>query len=281
MSTYSGVSSVWSGSLLRSSDTFWDQSAESATVQSSIDNGIVVPAGELVDFHYVHFDPVGFGSVPNLPVALSGEFTFPSDILGVIVLLEHLKESDFLVNGPTTYRIDPNSPLGDPQPTLDLIAGLPASGMEIAPEHDIITLQPDKRTLIVDLTALSPGDNIRVITAAAGPLPLLVTKTADTDDGICDSDCSIREAVGAANPGDTIIVPKGVYTLTLNQTLFIDKDLKLREHSAFLTKGAALDPSWLSVCNGQRPSGRSCCTWRIVKLASRWPAPRTTRHRSA
>jgi CSLREA domain-containing protein len=36
----------------------------------------------------------------------------------------------------------------------------------------------------------------------------IVTKTADTNDGTCDSDCSIREAVGAANAnvGDDIIV---------------------------------------------------------------------------
>ena len=32
-----------------------------------------------------------------------------------------------------------------------------------------------------------------------------VTKTADTDDGVCDTDCSLREAVFAAAPGDTIV----------------------------------------------------------------------------
>jgi CSLREA domain-containing protein len=45
-----------------------------------------------------------------------------------------------------------------------------------------------------------------------------VTKTADTNDGACDADCSLREAVRAANasPGaDIINVPAGVYTLTL------------------------------------------------------------------
>ena len=30
-----------------------------------------------------------------------------------------------------------------------------------------------------------------------------VTKTADTDDGVCDSDCSLREAIAVAVPGDT------------------------------------------------------------------------------
>lgn len=34
---------------------------------------------------------------------------------------------------------------------------------------------------------------------------LVVTKTADTADGICDADCSLREAVAAAASGDTIV----------------------------------------------------------------------------
>jgi len=45
-----------------------------------------------------------------------------------------------------------------------------------------------------------------------------VTKTADTADGTCDSDCSLREAVIAANStpvfADTITLPAGTYTLT-------------------------------------------------------------------
>ena len=42
-----------------------------------------------------------------------------------------------------------------------------------------------------------------------------VTKTADTLDGVCDDDCSLREAVVAANalPGkDFVLAGPGVYT---------------------------------------------------------------------
>jgi len=44
-----------------------------------------------------------------------------------------------------------------------------------------------------------------------------VTKTADTLDGACDHDCSLREAVSAANSTeatDVVVVPAGIYVLT-------------------------------------------------------------------
>jgi CSLREA domain-containing protein len=43
-----------------------------------------------------------------------------------------------------------------------------------------------------------------------------VTKTTDSNDGSCDSDCSLREAIGASNldPG-AVLIPPGTYKLTL------------------------------------------------------------------
>src|SRR5947207_8442939 len=54
---------------------------------------------------------------------------------------------------------------------------------------------------------------------AAAQTTFTVTKTADTNDGVCDSDCSLREAIRAANAAagaDTISIPAGTYTLSLS-----------------------------------------------------------------
>ena len=46
-----------------------------------------------------------------------------------------------------------------------------------------------------------------------------ISKTADTADGVCDADCSLREAIIAANTNgedDILILPIGTYSLTRN-----------------------------------------------------------------
>jgi CSLREA domain-containing protein len=48
-----------------------------------------------------------------------------------------------------------------------------------------------RAVLIVSILPLSSG-NLQADT-------FQVTKTVDTDDGTCDADCSLREAMGAAN----------------------------------------------------------------------------------
>ena len=55
------------------------------------------------------------------------------------------------------------------------------------------------------------------LAAPAGAAMFTVTKTADTLDGACNADCSLREAVTAANasPGaDSIHLGPGIYALT-------------------------------------------------------------------
>ena len=60
----------------------------------------------------------------------------------------------------------------------------------------------------------------------AGSLPLtaraaiyVVTKTTDGSDGACNADCSLREAILAANSGgSTVQIPAGVYRLSIPRT---------------------------------------------------------------
>ncbi len=58
-------------------------------------------------------------------------------------------------------------------------------------------------------------------TLLPGGSTFTVTKTDDTNDGACNGDCSLREAISAANaaPGaNTIVLPAGTYRLTLTGT---------------------------------------------------------------
>ncbi len=59
-----------------------------------------------------------------------------------------------------------------------------------------------------------PGSQPFIVNLAAAP-QLVVTKTADTRDGACNADCSLREAIDAANASTSVvIVPAGTYAIT-------------------------------------------------------------------
>jgi CSLREA domain-containing protein len=78
-----------------------------------------------------------------------------------------------------------------------------------------VRLEPNTAYSIEVGNALPTGPGQPLdLTIAAAPT-YTVTKTADTADGVCNGDCSLREAISAANaaPG-AVVVPAGVYTLT-------------------------------------------------------------------
>jgi len=76
--------------------------------------------------------------------------------------------------------------------------------------------------MVLLFTLLPPA---RTVHAAAN---WTVTTTADTNDGCDAAGCSLREAIGAAAPGDTITVPADANPYTLSQShLFINKDLTI------------------------------------------------------
>lgn len=73
-----------------------------------------------------------------------------------------------------------------------------------------------------------------------------VTKTADTNDGVCNADCSLREAIVAANAlitgPHTINVPAGTYTLTIvgaGEEDAATGDLDINENITITGAGAA------------------------------------------
>jgi CSLREA domain-containing protein len=81
------------------------------------------------------------------------------------------------------------------------------------------------------------------LAGTVGAADFYVTKTADTDDGICNVDCSLREAIGAANRiagADWVYVPAGTFTLTIEGTgenVCATGDLDITETTAIVGEG--------------------------------------------
>ena len=99
-----------------------------------------------------------------------------------------------------------------------------------------------------------------------------VTKTEDTDDGVCDADCSLREAIKAAGTGDIVSIPEGTYNLTLGSELVIDKDLTVvgagPELTSIQAAGSLAEATHrvLSIV-GRSPSQPAGAVDRIVKIS--------------
>ncbi|MFH1728474.1 MAG: CSLREA domain-containing protein [Pseudomonadota bacterium] len=84
----------------------------------------------------------------------------------------------------------------------------------------------------------------------------IVTKAADTNDGTCDSDCSLREAIAVATSGDTINF-NASYTITLSSQLTINKNLTITGYSD--------DPDDTIIRAHEYPD---TVTWRVFEITS-------------
>lgn len=78
------------------------------------------------------------------------------------------------------------------------------------------------------------------------PSAFVVSKTNDTNDGTCDADCSLREAIRAANAqtgADLIILPPGTYSLTItgNDANAATGDLDITQELAIMGTGSPAD----------------------------------------
>lgn len=105
-----------------------------------------VSAGTIVDSYYLHADPVGISG--NVVQLQAGEATFPTDILGLIVLDPSLSASDSALGVSGTLY--------------------PAGGraLELGSPTDTAILSADRRTVTLHLSNSSATDDVRVITAA-------------------------------------------------------------------------------------------------------------------
>jgi CSLREA domain-containing protein len=87
---------------------------------------------------------------------------------------------------------------------------------------------------LIGISASGSDGSLRISGWTDSPSTLIVTKLADTDDGTCDKDCSLREALSAA-PGDATIAFKqslGGGTIALKNTLMIEKNVKIEGSAA-------------------------------------------------
>ena len=120
-----------------------------------------IATGATVSSFFLHYDQPG---APGVVVEAIGSITFDTDVLGIIVLSQALDDTDTYPGLPTTIYTSGDS----------------LRGMEIFPAgSDVITLSPDRRTIIVDFHNVNNADDVRIITAAVPePASLLLAGIA-------------------------------------------------------------------------------------------------------
>ena len=78
-----------------------------------------------------------------------------------------------------------------------------------------MALSDEEQAALDDAILNAPLPDTATVSAAAVAQLFTVTKVADTDDGLCDRDCSLREALNAAAADpltyDRIDLPAGLY----------------------------------------------------------------------
>jgi uncharacterized repeat protein (TIGR01451 family)/CSLREA domain-containing protein len=134
------------------------------------------------------------------------------DRVGVDPLLATLADN----GGPTPTRA-----LYDGSPAIDNGSCSDTGGNPVTADQRGVSRPQGSGCDIGALEAVPPAPS------APPPDPVGVNTTVDELDGRCDDgDCSLRDAVLLADPGDTITIPAGIYTLALGH-LVVDKDLTL------------------------------------------------------
>jgi CSLREA domain-containing protein len=135
-----------------------------------------------------------------------------------------------------------------------------------------IVPQANQAVTSTGFTATFPAYSITlmVLSPSSAPVVRRVTKLADTNDGVCNTDCSLREAIAISAANDTINFVSGLTgTITLNSPLAITRAVKINGPGANLltisgnnavrvftiSAGAAVTLNKLGIANGNAGSG--------------------------
>src|SRR5258708_32912148 len=105
-----------------------------------------ISAGTLVDSYYLHADPVGASQ--NVGQLEAGEVTFPTNVLGLIVLQPRLSASDAAGGAPGT-----SYPPG-------------GRALEVGSPTDTAILSADRRTVTLHVSTSTESDYVPVVTPA-------------------------------------------------------------------------------------------------------------------
>jgi CSLREA domain-containing protein len=130
---------------------------------------------------------------------------------------------------PTPTNTPSDTPTNTPAPSETATPTITTTGTPT--DTQTVTPTPTS-TLTPTPTSTQPGGS-----------SFVVTKFNDTNDGSCNTDCSLREAVRAANAAagaNTIIVPAGTYTLTRmgSDDTAVAGDLDLTDEVTIIGSGA-------------------------------------------
>ncbi|MBM3724912.1 MAG: PEP-CTERM sorting domain-containing protein [Acidobacteria bacterium] len=135
---------------------YYGDGSGTSQVQIVSMGGPTVPAFKRINSYYAYQDPISNHTS-------MGTITFGANemVLGVLVHDASLAQTDFLRVAAAPYPLNPF---------------FQARGLELGPER--LKLSADRRTLFLDLTASSPGDQLRIITMEAIPEPGTVVLVA-------------------------------------------------------------------------------------------------------
>ena len=124
--------------------------------------------------------------------------------------------------------------------SLDTTFGIDGRASTVFGSNDqaiAMAVQNDGRILQAGMTFSTASHFDFALVRYLGDETRTVTKAADTDDGVCDSDCSLREAIDTAPVGGTIGFDPSLAgeSISLSSTLLVDTPLTV--------DGSALDPA--------------------------------------